>query len=78
VPFTVVRSLGIDADAASIPYLASWAECAGLSVIEKTGGLIDRMAKRLEDALHVIDGEPSAEAQSDVERVGELLPAAAA
>lgn len=26
VAFTIIRSLGIDADAASIPYLASWAE----------------------------------------------------
>lgn len=51
VAFSVVKSLGIDSDAASIPYLASWAESSELSVIEKTAALIDRLAKRLQDAL---------------------------
>jgi antirestriction protein ArdC len=51
VAFTVVRSLGIDARSASIPYLAAWSQSSDLSVIEKTAGLIDRLAKRLEDAL---------------------------
>jgi antirestriction protein ArdC len=51
VAFTVIRSLRIDASLASIPYLAAWAESSDLSVIEKTAELIDRLAKRLEDAL---------------------------
>lgn len=51
VAFTVVRSLGIDSDAKSIPYLASWAEKADLKVIEDTAGLIDRLASRIEAAI---------------------------
>ncbi len=52
VAFTVVRSsLGIDADAASIPYLAAWAESADISVIERMAGLIDRIARRIELAI---------------------------
>ena len=83
VAFTVIRSLGIGADSASIPYLAAWAESADLSVIEKTAGLIDRLAKRLEDALQSVEAEASADAQAedqdDVdERSSELLTAVAA
>jgi len=52
VAFTCVRSLGIAADANSIPYLAVWAERADLKVIERTAGLIDRLARRIETALH--------------------------
>ncbi len=52
VAFTVVRSsLGIDADAASIPYLAAWAESSDISVIEQMAGLIDRIARRIEQAI---------------------------
>ncbi len=65
VAFTVVRSLGIDADSASIPYLAAWAESTDLSVIEKTAGLIDRLAKRLEDALQSTEAETSDLASAD-------------
>jgi antirestriction protein ArdC len=83
VAFTVIRSLGIDADGASIPYLAAWAESADLAVIEKTAGLIDRLAKRLEDALLSVDAETSAAAgaddQVDVdENVGQVLDQLAA
>ena len=55
VAFTVIRSLGIDADASSIPYLASWAENCDMSVIEKTASLIDRLAKRIQDALAPVE-----------------------
>jgi hypothetical protein len=52
VAFTCVRSLGIPADEYSIPYLASWAQSAELETIERTAGLIDRLASRIETALH--------------------------
>jgi antirestriction protein ArdC len=52
IAFTCVRSLGIDADAKSIPYIASWAEQTDLNVIEQAAGLIDRLARRIEAALH--------------------------
>jgi antirestriction protein ArdC len=67
VAFTVIRSLGIDADSASIPYLASWAESTELAVIEKTAGLIDRLAKRLEDAL-----TPEADDTPDTDDIEQL------
>ena len=59
VAFTCIRSLGIDADPKSIPYLASWAERADLTVIEHAAGLIDRLARRIEAVLHAEDHEPA-------------------
>ena len=74
----MIRSLGIDADAASIPYLASWAESSDLSVLEKTAGLIDRLAKRLEDTLQTVDGDASANAPADGDEDAEALVASVA
>jgi antirestriction protein ArdC len=71
VAFTVIGSLGIEADASSIPYLASWAESSDLSVIEKTAALIDRLAKRVQDALEpavATDEASGSEAPADPER----------
>jgi hypothetical protein len=34
-----------------VPYLASWAEQAPIETIEATAALIDRVARRIEDAL---------------------------
>jgi antirestriction protein ArdC len=51
VAFTCVRSLGIESDSKSIPYLASWAEQTDLKVLEQYAGLIDRLARRIEAAL---------------------------
>ena len=65
VAFTCVRSLGIAAEEYSIPYLTSWAEDTDLEVLEQTAGLIDRLASRIETALHT---EP---ADNDVDDVGE-------
>jgi antirestriction protein ArdC len=65
VAFTCVRSLGIAAEEYSIPYLTSWAEDTDLDVLEQTAGLIDRLASRIETALHT---EP---ADNDVNDVGE-------
>jgi hypothetical protein len=52
IAFTCVRSLGIPADEYSIPYLASWAQSAELDTIQRTAGLIDRLASRIETTLH--------------------------
>jgi hypothetical protein len=65
VAFTCVRSLGISAEGYSIPYLTSWAEDTDLEVLEQTAGLIDRLASRIETALHT---EP---ADNDIDEVGE-------
>ncbi len=50
VAYTCVGALGVRSDQNSIPYLASWAECCELEVLERTAGLIDRLASRMEMA----------------------------
>jgi hypothetical protein len=55
VAFTVCGSLGLDTSGYSIPYLASWSEGADLETIERAATIIDRIARRIEDAL---DREP--------------------
>jgi antirestriction protein ArdC len=58
IAFTVAGALGLDTAGYSIPYLASWSDDDdALDVIEACAGLIDRNAKRIEDA---IDGPDSA------------------
>jgi hypothetical protein len=49
---TVAGGLGLDTSGYSIPYLTSWSDTDdGLDVIETCAGLIDRIAKRIEDAI---------------------------
>ena len=47
---TCVGALGVRTDGYSVPYLASWAEQADLSVLEQTAALVDRLASRIETA----------------------------
>lgn len=51
VAYTVCGSLGLDTSGYSIPYLASWSQDTELSTIERAAGLIDRLARRIEDAV---------------------------
>jgi antirestriction protein ArdC len=51
VAFTVCGSLGFDTSGYSIPYLASWSEGAELDTIERAATLIDRLARRVDEAL---------------------------
>jgi hypothetical protein len=53
VAFTVCGSLGLDSSGYSIPYLASWAEREDIATIEQTAGLIDRLARRIENATSI-------------------------
>ncbi len=69
IAFTVCGSLGIDTSGYSVPYLASWSEDTDLETIERAAATIDRIARRVEDALEA----PSFEANADAEE----LPAAA-
>jgi antirestriction protein ArdC len=62
VAFTCVRSLGIAAEEYSIPYLTSWAQDTDLEVLEQTAGLIDRLASRIETALHTQPADNDADA----------------
>lgn len=51
VAFSVTASLGLDTSSYSIPYLASWSEGAPLETIEQAAETIDRLARRIEDAV---------------------------
>jgi antirestriction protein ArdC len=50
VTYTVVGALGLRVDDYAIPYLASWSQDTDLAVVEQAAGLIDRLAKRIEDS----------------------------
>jgi hypothetical protein len=56
VAWTCCQTVGLDASANSIPYLATWAEQASLEVLERAAALIGRLADRIEQAL--IDDDP--------------------
>jgi antirestriction protein ArdC len=53
VTYTVAGSLGLRVDGFAIPYLTSWSEDTDLAVIERAAGMIDRLAKRIEDAVDI-------------------------
>jgi hypothetical protein len=56
IAVTVLGGLGVDMSGYSIPYLASWSENdEALEVIETCAGLIDRHAKRIEQAFDQAD-----------------------
>jgi antirestriction protein ArdC len=62
VAYSCLRSAGVDPSGYSIPYLASWAQSSELEVLERTAGLIDRLANRIETALNDSDnGESTVE-----------------
>ena len=50
-----VGYVGLDTGASSIPYLAGWAESAAPATFEQVAELVDRLARRLEDALTIED-----------------------
>jgi antirestriction protein ArdC len=51
VAHLAVSFLGLDTSAAAVPYLATWAESAPMDTFEQIAGLVDRLARRLEQAL---------------------------
>jgi hypothetical protein len=66
VTYTVAGAIGLRVDGYAIPYLASWSEDTDLQVIEHAAGLIDRLAKRIEDA--VLPMAPDASTPPDPQR----------
>lgn len=57
VALTVVGGVGLDTSGYSIPYITSWSQNEdSLDIIEACAGIIDRLAKRIEDAI----GDPPA------------------
>ena len=51
VAHIAVSFVGLDSSASAVPYLASWAESAAPGTFEQIAGLVDRLARRLEDTL---------------------------
>ena len=51
VAHIAVSFVGLDSSASAVPYLASWAESAAPDTFEQIAGLVDRLARRLEDTL---------------------------
>ena len=55
VAHLAVTFVGLDSSASAVPYLATWAESAAPDTFERIAALVDRLARRLEDALSVAD-----------------------
>jgi antirestriction protein ArdC len=51
VAHLAVSFVGLDTSSAAVPYLAGWAESAPADTFEQIAGLVDRLARRLENAL---------------------------
>src|SRR3954447_21167302 len=51
VALTVCGFLGLDTTGNSVPYLAVWSEHTDPDAFERIAGLVDRLARRLEDTL---------------------------
>jgi hypothetical protein len=71
VTYTVAGALGLAVDGYTIPYLASWSEDADLAAIEDAAGLIDRLAKRIEDTVLplALDASTASEPEHDATAV---------
>jgi hypothetical protein len=59
VTYTAGGAIGLRVDGYAIPYLASWSEDTDLAIIEDTAGLIDRVAKHIENAVLPLAPEAS-------------------
>ncbi|MBE2320388.1 hypothetical protein DVA67_030775 [Solirubrobacter sp. CPCC 204708] len=59
VAFTVCSFLGLNTADNSVPYLAVWSEHTPDDAFDRIADLIDRLARRLEDALDLVE-EPAA------------------
>lgn len=67
VTFTVVGGMGVDVSGYAIPYLTSWSddEQDGLALIERTAHIIDRLARRIEDAVEPLPRDESADLDAE-------------
>jgi antirestriction protein ArdC len=58
VAHLAVSFVGVRSDASAVPYLAVWSEDAAADTFEQIAGLVDRLARRLEEALGANEREP--------------------
>ncbi|MCW2953211.1 MAG: hypothetical protein JWQ48_2381 [Conexibacter sp.] len=78
VAYTVCGSAGLDTAGNSIPYLAAWSESASLATIAATAALIDRLARRIEDAVDAaLRGETLDADEPHVDAAAHALPVVA-
>src|SRR3954471_4021248 len=59
--YSVCASSGIDPGGFTIPYLAGWSEQTPIATIERTAALIDRLSRRIEDAVAAVPLAESAD-----------------
>jgi hypothetical protein len=61
VAHLAVSFIGLDSSASAVPYLAGWAQSAAADTFEQIAGLVDRLGRRLEQALGAEDArQPTA------------------
>jgi hypothetical protein len=56
VAYVALAGAGLDTGRDSVPYIASWAGGDSAEQLEKTAELIDRLARRIEQAIGQTDG----------------------
>lgn len=65
IAYCVCASSGFDPGDYSITYLASWSERTPDDTIERTAALIDRLSRRIEDAVHQVTPRESTSRTTD-------------
>ena len=67
VAHLAVSFVGLTSNAPAVTYLAGWAEEAAADTFQRIAELVDRLARRLEDALRDV-GEPTGEGASEAQK----------
>lgn len=62
VTFIVCAGAGLDVGGESIPYVAGWGEDGALDAVTESAGVIDTLARKLEDAINLSPSDKSTEA----------------
>ena len=65
-----VGFLGLDTGGSAVPYLAGWAEQAQPDTFERVAELVDRLARRLEQALGADDAPDTAAGPAAADALG--------
>jgi len=73
VAHLAVSFVGVPSEVAAVAYLAFWSESAAPDTFERIAALVDRLARRLEEALGAEEhdkpaGDARADASADVDR----------
>jgi hypothetical protein len=66
VTFVVCGSVGLDTSGSTVPYVAGWGEDGELEAIRNFAETIDKIARRIEDALATDAASPSVAAGSQI------------